>query len=140
MWYRIRDATNDSEMFLSDIEEAIMDGCLRCRDVLVLDNVAYHNKKAAAVSANWLWDRFKIFVLFLPPWTPKRNPIKLMWAYLTKWLDTYPLLVIRDEMRKRKCKVDTVSHVVKKILDGIDRELVKRCYNHCFKGEIADWI
>ena len=61
MWYRICDATNDLEMFLSDIEEAIMDGFLRRRDVLVLDNVAYHNKKATAVLADWLWDRFKIF-------------------------------------------------------------------------------
>ena len=66
-------------MFLSDAEEAIMDGFLRRRDVLVLDNVAYHNKKAAAVLADWLWDRFEIFVLFLPPRMPG--------AYLTKWLE-----------------------------------------------------
>ena len=80
MWYHIRDATNNSGMFLSDIEEVIMDGFLRRRDVLVLDNVAYHNKKAAAVLADWSWDRFEIFVLFLPPRTPEWNPIELVWA------------------------------------------------------------
>ena len=37
-------------------------------------------------------------------------------------------------------KVNAVSHVAKKILDGIDCKLVKKCYNHCFKGEIVDWI
>ena len=63
-----------------------------------------------------------------------------LWAYLTKRLSTFPLLVIRNGMRKRKCKVDAVSHFAKKVLDGIDCELVKQCYNHCFKGEIVDWI
>ena len=87
-------------MFLSDIEEVIMDGFLRRRDVLVLDNVAYHNEKAAAVLADWLWDRFEKIVLFLPPRTPEWNPIELMWAYLTKRLGTYPLSVIRDEVHK----------------------------------------
>ena len=87
-----------------------------------------------------MWDRFKIFVLFLPPRTPEWNPIELLWEYLTKWLGTYPLSAIRNEMRKRKCKVDAVSHVAEEILDGIDCELVKKCYNHCFKGEIVDWI
>ena len=87
-----------------------------------------------------MWDRFKIFVLFLPPRTPKWSPIELVCAYLTKRLSTYPLSVIRDEMRKRKCKVDAVSHVAEKILDEIDRKLVKKCYSLCFKGEIVDWI
>ena len=64
MWYRIRDATNNSEMFLSDIEEAIMDGFLRRRGVLVLDNVAYHNKKAIAVLADWVWTGLKYLFYF----------------------------------------------------------------------------
>ena len=116
IWYRIRDATNDSEMFLSDVEATIRDGFLRHRDVLVLDNVSYHSKKHATILADWLWRRFSIFVLFLPPRTPEWNPIELLWAYLTKRLGTYPLSVIRDEMRNRNCKVDAVSHVAEKIL------------------------
>ena len=140
IWYRIRDGTNDSEMFLSDVEAAIRDGFLRRRDVLVLDNVSYHSKKHAAVLADWLWKRFSIFVLFLPPRTPEWNPIELLWAYLTKRLGTYPLSVIRDEMRARNCSVDAVAYVAKKILDDIDHNLVKKCYNHCFKGEIVQWI
>ena len=72
-----------------------------------------------------MWDRFKIFVLFVPPRRLEWNPIELLWAYLTKRLSAYPLLVIRNEIHKRKCKVDAVSHVAKKILDRIDHKLVK---------------
>ena len=140
IWYCIRDATNDSEIFLSDVEAAIQDGFLRRRDILVLDNVSYHSKKHAAVLAEWLWRRFSIFVLYLPPRTPEWNPIELLWAYLTKRLGTYPLSVIREEMQNRNCKVDAVSHVANKILREIDHDLVRKCYNHCFKGEIVQWV
>ena len=138
IWYRIRAVTNDSEMFVSDVEAAIRDGFLRRRDVLVLDNVAYHSKSNAAVLADWLWNKFTIFVLFLPPRTPEWNPIKLLWAYLTNKLGKYPLTIIREEMRSRGCSVDAVAYVAKKILDGVDHELVEKCYEHCFRGLLME--
>ena len=127
-------------MFLSDIEAAIRDGFLRRGDVLVLDNVAYHSKKHAARLADWLLERFCIFVLFLPPRTPEWNPIELLWAYLTRKLGLYPLSVIRAEMRAKNLAVDAVAYVAKVILEGIDHDHVKKCYGHCFKGEIVDWV
>ena len=49
----------------------------------------------------------------------------------------YLLPVIRDEVQNRNCKVSAASHVANKILREIDYDLVRKCYNHCFKGEIV---
>ena len=134
IWYRIHNETNDSEQFLLDVEAAVADGFLRRGDVLVLDNVSYHSKRKCAILEDWLWKRFDIFVLFLPPRTPEWNPIELLWNNLVRNLGTYPLSVIRDDLRKNGSSIDAVAYVAKRILDGMDHDLVKKCYDHCFKG------
>ena len=59
---------------------------------------------------------------------------------MTKKLGLYPLSVIRAEMRAKNIAVDAVAYVAKVILDGIDHDHVKKCYGHCFKGEIVVWV
>ena len=100
----------------------------------MLDNVSYHSKRKCAILEDWLWKRFDIFVLFLPPRTPEWNPIELLWNNLVRNLGTYPLSVIRDDLRKNGSSIDAVAYVAKRILDGMDHDLVKKCYDHCFKG------
>jgi len=138
IWYRIHRGTNDSEQFKSDIEAAIIDGFLRCRDVLVLDNVAYHSGKCNKILERWLWKRFAIFVIWLPTRSPEWNPIELAWNYLVQKLGTYPLCVLREEMRSRGISTDVVAYVAKDILDGISHDLIAKFYRHCFKGVLID--
>ena len=64
---------------LLDVEVAVADGFLLQGDVLVLDNVSYHSQRKCAILEDWLWKRFDIFVLFLPPCTLEWNPIELLW-------------------------------------------------------------
>ncbi len=50
--------------------------------VIVMDNASFHRKKA-------LWkiaERYDIFVLFLPPYSPEFNPIEHSWANFKRWL------------------------------------------------------
>jgi hypothetical protein len=53
--YQITDATVDADLFLMEIEAAIVKRFLKAGDVLVLDNAANHTGKGNTVLENWLW-------------------------------------------------------------------------------------
>ena len=94
--FRIHEGTNNAELFADEIEWAIVKGFLVEGDVLVLDNAAIHVGKENSVLEDWLWQEFRIFVLFLPARTPEWNPIELMWNALVQRLKAIPLNVIRS--------------------------------------------
>jgi transposase len=54
--------------------------------VIVMDNASFHRKNA-------LWkiaEKYGVFVLFLPPYSPEFNPIEHSWANFKRWLcDNY---------------------------------------------------
>jgi hypothetical protein len=78
--------------------DSISDGFLRSGDVLVLDNARIHNGSENKALAEWLWMRFDIFVAWLPTRSPELNLIKLIWSYLVRKLQTYPLTILRMNM------------------------------------------
>jgi transposase len=50
--------------------------------LVIMDNASFHRKNA-------LWniaERYGIFVLFLPPYSPELNPIEHSWANFKEWL------------------------------------------------------
>jgi transposase len=50
--------------------------------VIVMDNVSFHRRNA-------LWkiaEKYDMFVLFLPPYSPEFNPIEHSWANFKEWL------------------------------------------------------
>ena len=50
--------------------------------VVVMDNASFHRKNA-------LWkiaEKYGVFVLFLPPYSPEFNPIEHSWANFKRWL------------------------------------------------------
>lgn len=50
--------------------------------VVIMDNAAFHRKKAIYAIA----ERNDIVVLFLPPYAPEFNPIEHSWANFKRWL------------------------------------------------------
>ena len=50
--------------------------------VIVMDNASFHRKNA-------LWkiaEKYGVFVLFLPPYSPEFSPIEHSWANFKRWL------------------------------------------------------
>jgi hypothetical protein len=69
----------DADLFLMEIETAIVKKFLRAGDILVLDNAANHTGKGNTMLKIWLWEEHSVPVLFLPAQAPEWNPIELMW-------------------------------------------------------------
>jgi hypothetical protein len=136
IWYRIQrnaDGTNNSDSFFDVVVDAINEGFLRSGDVLVLDNASIHNGGDNEAMAEWLWTRFDIFLAWLPTRSPELNPIELIWSYLVRKLQTYPLKILRENMRGIGCSTDAAAYVAKEILDGVTHDLVWKCVKHCYK-------
>jgi len=50
--------------------------------LVIMDNASFHRKQALFDIAN----RYGIYILFLPPYSPDLNPIEKSWANLKSWL------------------------------------------------------
>ena len=129
MWFRIHRANNNAEQFKADVEGAIASGFLGKRDILVLDNAAYHTGKQNRTLADWLWTKQGIYALFLPARTPEWNPIELVWATLVKRMKMINLKKLRDEVG-----TDCAAFAAEKVLSNISRRDIEKNYRHCYKG------
>jgi hypothetical protein len=132
MDYRRRE-NNDSQSFMDNVMDAIVDGFLVEGDVLVLDNAAIHTGGENDTMADWLWSRFDISVAFLPTRSPELNPIELLWSYLVQKLKHYPMQTLRENMASIGQTTDAAAFVAKEILDGATHELVEKFFIHCYK-------
>jgi len=123
MRYGITMNNNNSESFSTNVVLAVSSGFLQQGDVLVLDNAAIHTSGTNSDLESWLWDNFRIFLLWLPARTPEWNPIELVWNVLVSRLGVFSLEVAR-------CIPGTHSLVVAAdmILQGISHEEVQACY------------
>ena len=87
----IHDETNDASEFSIAVELACAVNFFNEGDVLVLDNAAIHCGGDNSVLEEWLWDRFGVLVLLLPPRSPELNPIELVWNTMVQRLRTTSL-------------------------------------------------
>jgi len=84
------DGTMDSTLF-----EFWFENCLMCElppnSVIVMDNAAFHRKSRLPVPAQAYGHR----IIFLPPYSPQRNPIEHFWArikmHLRRVLHLHPV-------------------------------------------------
>lgn len=56
-----------------------------CGHTIIMDNAAFHRKKKLHSIA----ERYGVFLLFLPAYSPDYNPIENFWANLKRWLRNY---------------------------------------------------
>jgi len=87
----IHDEINTATEFSVQVELAMSSGFFYPGDVMVLDNATIHSGGENSVLEDWLWDRFGVFVLFLPARSPEFNPIELVWNTLVARLKNVPL-------------------------------------------------
>ena len=91
----------------------------------MIDNARYHDSGDNKYPTEWLWDDFRILVLFLPTRTPEWNPVENVWAVLVKRLKTFPLALLKD------IQADAVAFAAHHILNRIDFDMVERFYRKC---------
>jgi hypothetical protein len=88
----VHEEVNDTTEFSVSVELACAVGFFYHGDELILDNASIHNQGNHYVLEDWLWEHCGVLVLFLPPWSPELNPIKLVWSTTVKCLNTVPLV------------------------------------------------
>ena len=123
--YGITEGINDAANFAIQVELAVIHGFLLPYDVLVLDNASIHSGGENKILEDWLWDNFRIFVLFLPARCPEFNPIELVWNILVQRLNIFSLEVA-NSLGKHSLVVASSA-----ILNGITHEEVDGCYRKC---------
>ena len=95
-------------------------------DVLVLDNTSHHDGGDNKYLTEWLWDDFRILLLFLPTHTPKWNPMENGWTVLVKRFKIFPLSILRH------VQANAAAYAAHHILNHIGFEMVERFYRKCF--------
>lgn len=74
------DHKKNSEAFIAFLEQLTLRDYPRQRLILVLDNASYHTSKAVRSALAALEDR--VFVFWLPKYSPFLNPIERFWLHL----------------------------------------------------------
>jgi transposase len=68
--------------FFEDWFESDLIPNLPKNSVVVMDNASFHRKR----QLNEIADKYGVFLLFLPPYSPDYNPIEKSWANMKRWL------------------------------------------------------
>jgi len=121
----IHDGINDATEFSIQVELAMSSGFFHPGDVMVLDNAQIHVGGENTVLEDWLWSRFGVFVLFLPPRSPEFNPIELVWNTLVVRLKKVPLDQLYD-IGSHSCAIASQY-----ILSDISHSEVGSFYKKC---------
>ena len=122
--FYLHDGTNDAETFALYIEYAVAIGYLRSYDVVVLDNAAIHLYKESQSLGDWLYDNYKILLIFLPTRSPEFNPIEKMWRTLVLRLKSWDLGGPRPYR-------DAAAYAAADIMDSFTHEDVAAAYHDC---------
>jgi DDE superfamily endonuclease len=86
-YYVYTDTRNDSSRLSSCVERSIAKGFLQAWDVLIIDNKCIYRSPDVFNLSEWLWDTYRILLLYLPPRSPDLNPMKLLWKLVSRRLN-----------------------------------------------------
>jgi DDE superfamily endonuclease len=78
-YYLHMDKTTDSALFSACVTCSIAKGFLRPWDVLILDNKSIHRSRDVSELEDWLYDTYRIFLVYLPNRSAELNPMKKLW-------------------------------------------------------------
>ena len=128
--YGISMNVNDAANFAQQVVLAIQAGWLLPGDILVLDNATIHYGGGNSDLEDWLWQYFRIFLLWLPARTPEWNPIELGWNILVARLNTFCLDVAFQISRQLVGGSHSLVVATQTILDNITHDEIRLCYRH----------
>jgi transposase len=121
--YKMHDGINNAAVFSDFVLKSVACGILRRRDVLVLDNAAIHHCKYLSELPGYLWSYHGVYIHFRPTWSPKLNPIELLWNTLAEQLRSTPL----TENGNFSHRVVQSAMMVMNAFTHIE---VEKCYHH----------
>lgn len=122
-YFWMHDGTNDAKMFADFVYQMVIEGFLKPRDVIVMDNASIHCYREAAVLEEILWVDYQILIVFMPARSPELNPIELLWHILVQRLKNVPLDGNHSSVRTVKAAKD--------IMDSFTHSDVISCYRKC---------
>jgi len=76
--------TTDSIWFLEWFEFCLIP-LLMASSVIIMDNASFHSRKNAEIIATAYGHR----ILWLPSYSPDKNPIEHLWANMKRWLQDF---------------------------------------------------
>jgi len=126
VWCSLHECINDADQFHLELEYAIHSGFFRGGDVLVLDNAAVHTGKENSVLQDYLWEKYAIFLLFLPARAPEWNPMEQVWTSLVQRLRELPVNKCREVAKETGPHLSAYAAI--EIISGITYEEVKQFY------------
>jgi len=110
----IFEGTLNKELFVEYLRVCLAPA-LGVDDVLVLDNSSVHTSKLVLT----VLEELKIYVLFLPVYSPDFDPVEFMWVY------------VKGVLRKLKARTEeALLDAVAVVLDCVSPELVAAWFKH----------
>ena len=86
LFYTLGKVTGNSHTFAQFVTDMIRTNFLQPGDVLVVDNAAIHTGDYCSELPRLLWSQCRVYLLFLPAYSPELNPIELLFNLLTQKL------------------------------------------------------
>lgn len=95
-FFHVVDGTVTHRQVRDAIEGFIRSRCPAKLTIVVMDNASLHHK--AVAEGQWAWLSHKVWVWFLPVYSPELNPIEILWKKIKyEWLPWMALLVLRND-------------------------------------------
>ena len=121
--FGIGQGTINATMFSEAVEFALASRWLLPGDILVMNNSKIHTGGENTVLEDWLWDSFRILVLFLPPRTPKWTPANAVWKDVTQMMRSTLLNPFQE---------NSVVHVAQNVLNTFTHREMECFYSDCY--------
>ena len=121
--YGIGSGAINSSIFNDQILYALNSGWLRGGDVLVMSDTKVHTGGECAGLDEWLWERYRILVMYLPPGTTNSTPVSKLWKEVTQDMKAVP---------KNPFVPHSVTHAAEMVLNTFTNQDMRRFYNDCY--------
>ena len=84
--YLIIEETSDAFLFQAFVTHLITVGTLAEWDIFVVDSCSIHSNGENSELSDFLWDKYNIYMVHLPPYHPELNPTEFVFQHLVATL------------------------------------------------------
>ena len=127
IYHKIHTGNNDSLEYADFVDDAITAGYIFPHDIIVSDNASYHVGGENKHLEDYLWEEYKILLVYLPARTPEWNPIEKIWNVLVKRLTCVSLIELK------MLGANAIAKAAGSILNQVSFKTVDDCYIKSYK-------